>query len=121
MPHNSAMLAAQSPPREASLSARFEYQKMTAREFSDALAEIDLPPKAFARIFGVRPEVVQRWIRDEQDIPPWPFICLWLLREIPEGIAIARSAAANHIKTDRDNPGRGDFPYLRIPDEEDSA
>lgn len=116
-----AILASRAPPpKRDTVSARFEYQKMTGREFSAALAEIDLAPKAFARIFGVRPEVVQRWIKGEQDVATWVFPVMWLLREIPEGIAIARSAAANHIKIDRDHPDRGEFPYLRIPDEEAS-
>lgn len=98
------------------MSARFEYTRMTGAEITEALQEIDLDPVAFCRIFGIRPEVMKRWQRDEQDAPPWIFPVLWLLREVPNGIAIARTAAANHIKVDRNHLTRGDFPYLNIPD-----
>lgn len=117
-----AMLAPRPPPSRKPVSARFDYRRMTAREFSEALREIDLQPDAFARIFGVRKEVVGRWLSGTQDVPSWPFVALWLLREIPNGIAIARTAAANHIEIDREHPDRGRFPYLNIPDDrEDSS
>lgn len=118
MRQDSAMLAGRSPPKRNAVSARFEYTRMTAQQFSDALEEIDLPAPAFSRIYGVRLEVVERWLKGEQDIPPWVFIALWLMREIPSGTAIARSAAANHIKLDRKYPKRGEYPYLELPDEE---
>src|SRR5690606_10889095 len=96
----STILAGRSPPKGPPVSARFEYARMSADDFSKALHDIDLAPPAFARIFGVRIEVVTRWLKGEQDIPPWVFVVCWLLREIPNGIAIARTAAANHIARD---------------------
>lgn len=114
------MLALQKP-KEAKISARFEYARMSAKDFREALDEIDLPPQAFARIFGVRIEVVTRWLKGDQDIPPWAFVVLWILREVPNGIAIARTAAANHIVRDREHEERGEFPYLTIPDDEEGS
>lgn len=121
MTRDSATIAGRSPPRESRLSARFRYRRMTPKEFRDELQEIDLPPHAFARIFGVRPETITKWMRGENEIPPWPFVVLWLLREIPNGIAIARTAAANHIEFDNKFPDRGEFPYLSIPDDEEGS
>lgn len=118
--NDSAILALQKP-KEAKISARFEYARMSAKDFREALDEIDLPHDAFARIFGVRIEVVRRWLKGEQDIPAWCFPVLWILREVPNGIAIARTAAANHIVRDREHPDRGDFPYLTIPDDEEDS
>lgn len=109
MTEPSAMLCA--PPRKR-MSARFEYTRLTGRQIGDALAEIDLLPAAFCRIFGVRKEVMRKWLKDEQEPPPWVFVVLWLLREVPNGIAIARTAAANHIRLDREHPEYGEFPYL---------
>lgn len=94
---------------------------MSAADFSLALREIDLAPPAFARIFGIRIEVVTRWLKGEQDIPPWAFVALWLMREVPNGVAIARTAAANHIARDTKYPQRGEFPYLTIPDDEEDS
>lgn len=99
------------------LSARFSYARMSAEDFSKALRDMDLPPPAFARIFGVRIEVVTRWLKGEQDIPPWCHVACWLMREVPNGVAIARTAAANHIVRDHKYPARGEFPYLTIPDQ----
>lgn len=121
MTRDSTTIAGRSPSRESRLSARFRYRRMTPKEFRDELQEIDLPPHAFARIFGVRPETITKWMKGDQDIPPWPFVALWLMREIPEGIAIARTAAANHIEFDNENPWRGEFPYLKIPDDSDQG
>lgn len=121
MERDSVIVSRRPPSKEGKLSARFEYQKMTAREFSAALREIDLPPDAFARIFGVRKEVVARWLKGTQDVPPWVFVVLWILREVPNGIAIARTAAANHIAQDRKYVERGPFPYLTIPDDEEDS
>lgn len=102
------------------MTRRFEYRRITGRELSEALDDLDLPAKAFCRIFGVNPQVMTRWLRGDQETPPWVFPVIWLLREIPEAVAIARSAAASHIVRDNEHPSRGEYPYLSPDDGEDS-
>lgn len=116
------MLAAKPPPRRAAISARFEYDRLTGKQLSDDLRSLDMPPNAFCRIFGVRKEVMGRWLKDAQEIPPWVYIALRLLA-LPHALGEARAAAAEHIKFDRENPQNGQFPYLgkEFDDEEDSA
>lgn len=116
---DSTAMVLPAPQGRKRVSARFEYKRMTGADLAAWLHELDLPADAFCRIFGVRPEVMARWLKDEQDIPPWVFVVVWLLKETPNGNAIARTAAANHIRIDRKFPDRGEFPYLRIPDEGD--
>jgi hypothetical protein len=100
------------------VSARFIYDRMTGRDLSEALRELAMPPNAFARIFGVRPEVMSRWLKGDQDIPPWVYPVTRLL-SLPHALGEARVAAAEHIKEDREHPERGEYPYQRH-NEEDS-
>ncbi|MGT2467431.1 hypothetical protein ACVOMV_24980 [Mesorhizobium atlanticum] len=63
-----SMLVGKALPRKN--MPRSEYSRMTGTEFNRVLKELELPGYGFARIFGVRPDVVKRWLRGEQDIPP---------------------------------------------------
>lgn len=103
------------PQRGSNVSRRFEYERMKAEDFRKELTAIDMPAHAFARIFGVNSNVVDRWTKGEQDIPAWVYVALSLLR-LPEGLSTARQAAAQHIKTDNLRPELGEYPYLSPQD-----
>lgn len=107
----------QQPSRGPNVSRRFEYERMNPKDFRDELAAIDMPANAFARIFGINSNVVERWVKGEQDIPAWVYVAFSLLR-LPEGFSTARQAAAQHIKKDNLRPQLGEYPYLSAQDED---
>lgn len=118
MTHVSDMLAGRSPPRKA-VSARFEYTRLTGKELSEDLSDLGMEPKTFCRIFGVNPNVMTRWLKDEQEPPPWVHVAMALLF-LPGAIPEARKAAAEHIKIDREHPEKGEFPFLRADSGQDA-
>lgn len=89
---------------------RFDYDRMSARQFSEALRGIDMSPSTFARLFGVNEAVVRRWLRGLLDIPIWVAPVVEMLRR-PGNIRIAREVAALTIRADKENPARGEYPY----------
>lgn len=95
---------------------RFEYKRMTGEELRTELLDMAMPVFAFARIFGVRPQTVKKWLRDENDIPPWVHVALGLLR-LEGALSEARQLAAEHIIRDNQRPGAGEFPFLERADE----
>lgn len=47
---------------------------MTPADLRAALDRLGLPQQAAARLWGVNPRTVRRWVAGEQDIPEWvPF------------------------------------------------
>jgi hypothetical protein len=92
--------------------SRFEYDRMTGEEFEAGLREIEMHPKAFARIFGVQYRTVRKWLKEDgTGIPAWVYVALSLLRTSEAKIA-ARDAAARMIRIDNLKPQRGEYPYL---------
>lgn len=89
---------------------RFEYDRLTGEHLSQALRDIGLSPGTFARFFGLKDQVVFRWLKDEQDIARWVQPVLELLR-LPGAIRVCRETAALTISLDRDHPERGAYPY----------
>ena len=87
-------------PERIEMSRRFEYSRMTAIQFSQALKEIDMPALAFARIFGF----------EEKRI--WVPVVMAVLQNVPGAIPEARQAAAEMIVRDNFRPQDGEFPYL---------
>lgn len=83
---------------------------MTGNEFHKTLDMLGLPHRSFARIFGVNPKTVERWLAGQQDIPPWVRIALRLL-SLRGALVEARQEAGEHIIRDGDHPERGDYPY----------
>ncbi len=90
---------------------RFEHDRLNGKRFRSELAILKMPAGAFARMFGVNLKVVQRWMRDEQDIPPWVRVALAMLVDDPGMIVVARRAAAEAIRLDKLHPERGEYPY----------
>ncbi|RWC91671.1 MAG: hypothetical protein EOS72_03175 [Mesorhizobium sp.] len=91
---------------------RFEYARMNGKELHETLTEIGMPPYGFARIFGVKADTVKKWLRDQQDIPPWVYVALSLLH-VDGALGAARQAAAEHIKKDNKRLSAGEFPYMQ--------
>lgn len=89
---------------------RFDYDRMSARQFSEALRSLAMKPATFARLFGVNDRVVRKWIASEQDIPPWVSQAVELMR-LPGAFTVARDVAALMIRADKENPERGEYPY----------
>lgn len=94
------------------MGRRFEYRKLTKKEFREALARIDMPLLAFARIFGPDERRVRLWLNGQEDIPTWCRPVLRMLENVPGAIPEARQAAAEMIVRDNAHPERGEFPYL---------
>lgn len=69
-----------------------------------------MTPQTFARIFGARLEVVERWLAGTQDIPPWTAPVLRML-QVPAAVAAARGAAAEMIRVDNLRPELGPYPF----------
>ncbi len=90
---------------------RFEYDRIDGARFKRELAVLNMQPGAFARIFGVNLNVVKRWLRDEQDIPPWVRIVTTMMVDDAGMIVVARRTAAAAIKVDKLHPERGEYPY----------
>lgn len=90
---------------------RFDYDHLSADQFRGRLRSLEMPADAFARIFGVRSNTVDRWL-EGQTIPPWVHVALALL-ELPGGLSQAREAAAQMIRADNLRPELGAYPYLQ--------
>ncbi len=52
---------------------------MTATEYRDALARLDLSVVGAGRLFGVNPRTSQRWAAGDQDVPRAVVIALRLM------------------------------------------
>ncbi len=105
-------LANYGSPERIEMSRRFEYARVTAEEFSEALSDIGMPPLAFGRIFGFEEKRIRQWMSGEQDIPIWVPVVMAVLQNVPGAIPEARQAAAEIIVRDNFRPQDGEFPYL---------
>lgn len=90
---------------------RFEYDRMTASDLQQTLDDIGMTHLAFARIYGIAPRTIDRWLSGDNDIPPYVFVTLRILENVPGAIRVARDAAAEYIRADNDFPERGEYPY----------
>lgn len=53
--------------------------RITAHEFREGLARLDMSLREFARYTGADERTVRRWAGGEQDIPPWVPVMLELM------------------------------------------
>ena len=98
------------------MGRRFEYTRMTAKDFRDGLAAIDMPPLAFGRIFGFDEKRIRLWMTGQEDIPIWVRPVMAMLQNAPGAIPEARQAAAEMIIRDNARPEDGEYPYLAKED-----
>ena len=93
------------------MSRRFIYRRMTGAEIVAALDRLQMPPLAFARVFGMDPRRLSRTLSGEPgyDAPPWIPVALALLA-LPGALGLARQIAAEYITEDRQT-GESD-PFL---------
>jgi hypothetical protein len=52
-----------------SKSRRYEYDRLTAEQFNDALKGLNIPWRYFARITGHNIRRVEEWTKGQSDIP----------------------------------------------------
>lgn len=90
------------------MSRRFEYASMTGKKFRGALGNLGMKSQTFARITGVRPTKVSKWIKGELTIPPWVPLVLELLT-LPGALSLARQVAAEYIILDRETGEQDPF------------
>lgn len=98
---------------------RFTYDRITPERFSAFLSSEDWSPKSFARIFGCDVKRVVRWAKGEEDAPPWIFVVVRIMEEVPGAIPEARKAAAEMIRQDRWHPEHGEYPYKAMEGDDD--
>lgn len=61
------------------VAKRYEYERMTAAQFRQALEQVGLSEGRFARLYGVIPKRVRSWAAGEEDIPHAALVMLSLL------------------------------------------
>ena len=98
---------------------RFSYDRITPERLSAFFTEQDWSPNTFARIFGCDPKRVGKWLKGEEDAPPWVYPVVCILDEVPGAIPEARKAAADMIRLDRKHPEHGEYPYRQHQEDDD--
>jgi hypothetical protein len=75
-----------------SMSRRYRYNRITGEQFSQALSDLRMGDVLFARLSGATDRRVQRWMRGEEEIPPFvPVLCSLLM--LPGAIDTASEVA----------------------------
>lgn len=93
------------------MAKRFEYDRMTGEEFAEALADIDMKPETFARLFGQNADRVKKWADGREDVPTWVPPVVAMLANCPGTVPEARATAAQLIRLDNLRPELGEYPY----------
>lgn len=89
---------------------RFDYDRLAPEQLAERLVGLDLLPNAFARVWGVRENTMNKWLT-EGNIPPWVNVALDVLAEVPGALAAARRSAGRIIR--RDNLRQLSYPYRK--------
>lgn len=87
------------------VAKRYEYERMTAEQFRQALEQVGLSEGRFARLFGTIPKRVRSWVAGEEDIPHAALVMLSLMT-MPGALDMAERVTDSVISdtrtTDRD-------------------
>ena len=94
------------------MPSRFEYKRISADQFRNALDGLGLMRRSFVRIFGVNDSTAKRWARGDQEIPIWVPVALELLK-VPGALGTARMTAAGLIRRDNLRPELGEWPFMQ--------
>lgn len=92
------------------MARRYETDTMTGSAFKQALRDLDIDMYAFCHLTLVNPRTVQRWLKEEQDIPHIACLALELLK-LPKALGTARMLSARMIRLDNKHPELGEYPY----------
>lgn len=83
------------------VAKRYEYERMTAGQFRQALEQVGLSEGRFARLYGVIPKRVRSWAAGEEDIPHAALLVLSLLT-LPGAVDMAERVTDSVISDTRE-------------------
>lgn len=83
------------------VAKRYEYERMTAGQFRQALEQVGLSEGRFARLYGVIPKRVRSWAAGEEDIPHAALLMLSLLT-LPGAVDMAERVTDSVISDTRE-------------------
>ena len=82
------------------VAKRYEYDRMTAGQFRQALEQVGLSEGRFARLYGVIPKRVRSWAAGEEDIPHAALLVLSLMT-LPGAVDMAERVTDSVISDTR--------------------
>lgn len=82
------------------VAKRYDYDRMTAGQFRQALEQVGLSEGRFARLYGTIPKRVRSWAAGEEDIPHAALLALSLLT-LPGAIEMAERVTDSVISDTR--------------------
>ena len=83
------------------VAKRYEYERMTAAQFRQALDQVGLSEGRFARLYGVIPKRVRSWAAGEEDIPHAALVMLSLMT-MPGAVDMAERVTDSVISDTRE-------------------
>lgn len=83
------------------VAKRYEYDRMTAAQFRQALEQVGLSEGRFARLYGTVPKRVRSWAAGEEDIPHAALVMLSLMT-MPGAVEMAERVTDSVISDTRD-------------------
>ncbi len=84
------------------VAKRYEYERMSAAQFRQALDQVGLSEGRFARLYGTVPKRVRSWAAGEEDIPHAALVMLSLMT-MPGAVDMAERVTDSVISDTRNN------------------
>jgi transcriptional regulator with XRE-family HTH domain len=84
------------------MSRRYQYERMTAEQFSKALNQLNLTMRQFVRLSGVSEAKVERFISGKEDIPHFVTVLCALLT-LPNALAMAKGVSDAMVLPEKDD------------------
>lgn len=82
------------------VAKRYEYERMTAAQFRQALEQVGLSEGRFARLYGTIPKRVRSWAAGEEDVPHAALVMLSLMT-LPGAVEMAERVTDSVIRDTR--------------------
>jgi DNA-binding transcriptional regulator YiaG len=83
------------------MARRYVYERMTAAQLSQALDELGLTMRQFARLYGSAEKRIQQWLDGADDIPHTVAVVLGLLT-LPGAMELAKRITDERARDSRD-------------------
>ena len=83
------------------VAKRYEYERMTAAQFRQALEQVGLSEGRFARLYGTIPKRIRSWAAGEEDIPHAALVMLSLMT-MPGAVDMAERVTDSVISDTRE-------------------